>query len=126
MSLLIRSLDNTGDWNFGNGLSDYLTRNAAVAQSIKTRVSSFLGNCFFAVNDGIDWFNLLTKNNQTQINLSVSACILNCPNGVVTGIQQLSVNVSTQRNINIQYRVQTVYSVQGVQGNFQYALGTTG
>ncbi len=124
MSLLIRSLDSTGDWNFGNGLSDYLTGNAAVSQSIQTRLSSFLGNCFFAVNDGIDWFNLLTKNNQVAINLAVSACILNTTG--VTGIQQLSVNVSTQRNINIQYRIQTVYSVQGVQGNFQYALGTTG
>lgn len=122
--MIVRAIDNTGDWTYGQGIQDYRSGNDAIAQSIRTRLSSFLGNCFFAVNDGIDWFNLLGKNNQVAINLSVSACILNTTG--VTGIQQLSVNVSTQRNINIQYRVQTVYSVQGVNGNFQYALGTTG
>lgn len=122
--MITRSIDNSGDWNYGQGIQDYLSGNLAIAQNIDTRLSSFLGNCFFAVNDGLDWNNLLNKNNQTSINLAVSACILNTAG--VTGIRQLLVNVSSQRNITVKYQVQTVYSVQGASGTFQYDLGSTG
>ncbi len=122
--MITRALDSTGDWTYGKGIQDYLTGNAAISQNINTRLSSFLGNCFFAVNDGIDWMNLLTKNNQTSINLAVSACILNTTG--VTGIRQLAISVSSNREIQVTYQVQTVYSVQGATGTFQYDLGEPG
>lgn len=116
--MIVRLIDSSGDWLFGKGQNDYLSANAAVAQNIKTRLLSFLGNCFFDTSAGIDWFNLLGTKNQLSINLAVSATILNTAN--VTGILQLSVNLTTTRVFTISYRVQTTYSVTG--DTFQYDI----
>jgi len=115
----VRALTATGDWTFGQGLSNYKTGQAAVAQNIQTRLSSFLGDCFFDQGAGIDWFNLMGSKNQVALNLAINAVILNTAN--VTGILQVAINVSTARRITIQYRVQTTYSV--LSDVFQYDLG---
>lgn len=111
---LVRALDSNHDWTFGAGKSNYLANNAAVAQNINTRLNSFLGNCFFDLGAGIDWFNLLGSSNQTALNLSISSIILNTPQ--VTGILQLSINLSSKREFSVAYQVQTVYST--VTNNF--------
>lgn len=120
--MIVRALDSTGDWTFGNGLSNYLSANAAVAQSIQTRVLSFLGDCFFDATAGIDWFNLLGSKNQIGLNLAISSTILNTEN--VTGILQLSVVLNELRNFSVSYSVQTTYSV--VNNSFQYDVNGIG
>ena len=50
-------LDN--DWTFGKGRQSYLRHEAAIKQSIRTRLMSFLGDCFFDINAGIDWWRFL-------------------------------------------------------------------
>lgn len=120
----VRALDQNGDWTFGKGIQDYLFLNNAIGQNIRTRLLSFLGDCFFAINDGLDWFNLLGKTNQLAINLPIAACIINTQG--VTGLLELTVVISEARNISIQYNVQTIYSVQGLQGTIQYDLGAMG
>lgn len=118
----VRAIDANGDWIFGKGINDYLSGNAAVQQSIKTRLLSFLGNCFFDVTAGIDWFNLLGAKNQTQLTLAISSTILNTDN--VTGLLQLSVTLNPiSRAFSITYQVQTTYSTTG--DTFQYDLGGT-
>lgn len=115
----VRALDSTGDWTFGKGISDYRVGNAAIAQNIQTRLSSFLGDCFFDLTAGIDWFNLLGGKDQLAINLAVNAVILNTEG--VTGILQTSLTVSSNRRISLVYRVQTIYSQ--LSSTFQYDLG---
>lgn len=119
--MIVRALDSDGDWTFGQSLNNYLSANAAVAQTIETRLSSFLGNCFFDLGAGIDWFNFLSgSKSQLALNLSISAVILNTPD--VTGILQLSANLnSLTRSFTIVYRVQTTYSTAA--GAFTYDLG---
>lgn len=121
--MLVRSLDTDGDWKFGASLNDYLTNNFAVAQSIKTRCSSFLGNCFFDLGAGINWFGYLGgTNNELALNLAIAAVILNTEN--VTGIIQLSVNLDrVSRAFTVVYRVQTTYSVTG--NSFIYSIGAS-
>ncbi len=107
--MIVRAIDGTGDWVFGIGANAYISGNAAVAQDIQTRLSSFLGDCFFDTGAGIDWFNLLGGKDLTQLNLAVAAVILNTTN--VTGGLQLSVvYTAATRNVTIQYQVQTTYS----------------
>lgn len=118
----IRAIDGVGDWEFGQGLNNYKTGNAAVAQDIQNNLSMFLGDCFFATNSGIDWFNLLGNKNQLAINLAVNAAILNTAG--VTGILQTNIVLSENRVLTITYQVQTVYSV--LQNTFVYNVGTTG
>ena len=115
----VRALDAQGDWTFGKGGNNYKTGILAVAQNIKTRVSSFLGDCFFATNQGIDWFNLLGSKDPLGINIAVARTILNTPN--VTGIERLYITLNDAREIRIDYAAQTSYSV-GVQGDFSLDL----
>lgn len=109
-----RQIDGTHDWLFGRGQNDYVRNRDAVAQSINTRLNSFLGDCFFDTGAGLDWFNLLGSKNQVALNLAISAVILNT--AYVTGILQLLVSLSASRNFTIEYRVQTAYSA--VSGTF--------
>lgn len=118
----VRALDVNGDWTFGKGQNDYLTGIPALAQNIKTRLSSFLNDCFFNLNFGIDWFNLLGSKNETGLNLAIASMLLNTQN--VSGILELSINVDNNRVITIQYAVQTTLSANAVSDTFQYDLGT--
>lgn len=120
--MIVRALDINGDWTFGKGRNDYRTNLDAVVQNISTRLKSFFGNCFFAQNDGIDWFNYLGSKDQLGLNLAINATILNTES--VTGILQVSANLDhATRVFTVQYRVQTTY---GLASNvFQYSLDAT-
>lgn len=54
-----RTLDENWDWNFGRGRNDYASQSLAIAYSIKTKILSWYRDCFFDVEAGIDWKNIL-------------------------------------------------------------------
>lgn len=116
--MIIRALDVNGDWTFGKGDNDYLSGIDAIAEDIQTRLQSFFGDCFFALSDGIDWFNLLGSKNEIGLVAAISTTLINTQN--ITGIDQLSINVDDQRLITIKYVVQTTLSV--LSNSFQYDL----
>jgi len=118
----VRQLDANHDWTFGKGQNNYISANRAIAQNIDTRLQSFLGDCFFDQGAGIDWWNLLGEKDQITLNLSISAVILNTE--FVTGILQLSVDLSERRLLTIRYIVQTIYS--STANTFQFDLNGTG
>ncbi len=118
----VRQIDGDHDWTFGKGRNDYLRDNSAVAQNIDTRLSSFLGDCFFDLTAGIDWFNLLGSKNQLALNLAISAVILNTEG--VTGILQLVAALDSARNFTVQYEVQTTYS--RISSTFQFDANPIG
>ncbi len=105
----VRALDSDHDWTFGKGRNDYLSDNRAVVQNINTRLSSFLGDCFFDLGAGIDWFTFLSSKNQAGLALAISSTILNTAD--VTGINQLTMNLDERNRVfSVSYEVQTVYS----------------
>ena len=106
--MIIRAIDGNNDWTFGKGANNYVRNSAAVSQLIKTNLQSFLGDCFFASNEGLNWFNLMGGKSRLAVELAVSATILNTTG--VKSLTQLSVNLSATRQITIQYSVVTVYS----------------
>lgn len=112
--MIVRALNAQGDWTFGAGKNNYLQANAAVGQTILCRLGMFLGDCFFATNQGIDWFNLLGGKNLLQLELAISAVILNTKN--VTGLVTLSTDLdSITRNFSASYEVTTTFgNVKGV------------
>jgi len=118
----VRALDINGDWTFGKGQNDYKTGLDALIQEIQTKVLCFLGDCFFDLATGLDWFSLLGGKDQVALNLAVSARILNVEG--VTGVKNVSVNLeSTSRNITVTYQVQSVFGP--VNETFQYDLNGT-
>lgn len=105
----VRAIDGAGDWLFGKGRNDYKRDTKAVAQSIATRLRSFQNDCFFDVNAGVDWWNLLGSKDLTALKLDISATILNTPD--VLNMIELFFDVDpATRNLSISYEVNTVYS----------------
>lgn len=109
-----RNLTGENDWVFGTGKNSYVTENQEIGLNIQTRVMSFLGDCFFATNEGIDWFNLLDYRYQDRLENSVQEVVKNTPG--VTAINSIDVLIGANRKITIQYNVQTIYS-QSYEGN---------
>ncbi len=103
----VRAIDGSGDWRFGKGRNDYKKDRTAVAQNIKTRLQMFLADCFFALDQGIDWFNLLGSKSIDELRLVISATILNTEE--VTGLVELSFQVDEDRGLSGIYEVTTVY-----------------
>lgn len=108
--MIVRSLDTNGDWRLGKGKQSYLNLQKAISQNIKTRLSSFLNDCFFDMESGIDWIRLLgTRNTENEIVLSCRTIILSTEG--VLRINEFSVSTSG-RQITLQYNVDTIYSKQ--------------
>ena len=105
---MFRNLDADGDWTWGNSLNNYVIENQEIGINIKTRVLSFLGDCFFAINEGIDWWNLLDYRYQDRLENAVTEVVKNTEG--VTGLNNVDVLVNAERNIRIYYDVQTIYS----------------
>lgn len=104
----VRAIDSDGDWQFGKGRNDYKQNTQAIVQIIGTRLNSYLGDCFFATGDGIDWFNLLGGKETLALELALAATILNTEG--VTGLLQLSVTLDSSRRVFVTYEVNTIYS----------------
>lgn len=113
---IVRAVDSDGDWLFGKGRNDYKSGVDATAQNIKTRLQSFLGDCFFDTGAGVDWFNLLGSKQLLALKIAVAAIILNTTD--VTGILELSFNLDETRRLTIQYKTATIYGT--VQNSFQF------
>lgn len=106
--MAFRNLTANHDWVFGSGKNSYVTENQEIGLNVETRVLSFLGDCFFATEEGIDWWNLLDIGRQTQLENSVQETIKNTPG--VTAINSVDVVMGANRKITISYDIQTIYS----------------
>jgi hypothetical protein len=118
--MIVRQLDANGDWTHGHGLNNYVRAGDAVGQNVATRVRQVLNDCFWAITDGVDWFNLLGQKDDTALNLAIAAAILNT-NGV-TKLVTLSVVRDTARKATVTYQVETIYSVTPVPGATQFSF----
>lgn len=108
--MIVRRIDLAGDFTFGAGKNDYLTNNKAVGQSIATRLRSFLGDCFFDTEAGLDWFTLLGSKNQSGTILAQKMTILNTRD--VTQLVELSSVLLPNRSFRTTYSATTVYSTE--------------
>lgn len=105
---MFRSLDANNDWNFGNGTGSYVTNQQEIMLNLRTRIMSFLGDCFFSTNEGIDWWNLLDYRYRDRLENAVQDVIKNTPG--VTAINSVDVILGANRKIRIYYDIQTIYS----------------
>lgn len=106
--MIFRTLDDNHDWQWGAGNQSYATGNKAIGLNIKTRILSWVGDCFFDQTAGIDWWNRLGSKNQRQLlELDLRRIILQSE-GVV-GINSFDV-VVTGRKFSATYNINTVYS----------------
>ncbi len=113
--MIFRSLDGSGDWEFGKGKESYQYGQGAIGLNIKTRLLSFLNDCFFDMNAGIDWFTYFgLPNKNDEILLRARAVILQSYGVVSVNKIDLIQNRST-RNAVITYNINTIYTTQYVE-----------
>lgn len=106
--MIFRNLDSNGDWTFGNGIGNYLIDDAAIGLNIKTRILSWLKDCFFDLNAGIDWANRLgSKNQRTLLEIDLRRIVLQSYG--VTGIESFNTQL-VGRAFTANYTVQTIFS----------------
>ena len=106
--MIVRSLDVDGDWNFGKGKADYLRDNVAIGQISSTRLKCFLGDCFFDIEDGIDWWTLLGSKNEIGLTLAIKNRLLSTPGA--SRLFALSKVLDDNRNLKLTYSLSTVFT----------------
>ena len=103
----MRKLDKNGDWTYGAGKGSYLTDEAAIEQNIATCCREWLNDCFFAMDRGIDWTNLLEHNQKDNLDQALRGVILSSY-GVV-GLNSLTLAFDG-RAYSFTYNIDTIYS----------------
>ncbi len=115
--MIIRALDNDGDSTFGQGTENFLSGQNAIAENIKTRLYSFLRDCFFDIQAGIDWIRFMSIPTKSQeIELSCRGIVLQSY-GVVK-LNNISASV-VDRKISISINIDTIFT-QNYSYNLQY------
>lgn len=105
----ISNLTADGDFTFGAGAQNYLTGQRAIALDIKTFLLLWVGNCFWALQAGINWRQYLDKNQEAKLLAALQAGIL--ARFGVMGINQLSVRLApVTRHLTVSYDVSTIYT----------------
>lgn len=101
-----RNLDEADDWTWGQSLGNYVYDDMEILLNAKTRILSFLGDCFFAPAEGIDWWHLFNYNKQDELENAVMATIAQTP-GVET-VNNVESYMTGNRKINLAYSITTV------------------
>lgn len=106
--MIFRQLNSDNDWTFGKGKNNFARENDAIGLNIKTRIKSWVGDCFFDTSAGIDWVNRLGSKSQRELlELDLRNIILQSEG--VTGINSFSTSL-VNRQFTADYSVETVYS----------------
>lgn len=104
-----RALDSSSDWQFGAGLQSYFTDERAINADISTALKVFLGECFFALDAGVDWWNLIGGKDEQGIILQCRTVIAQRAGVARINSVTASLDRST-RKLTVTYNVDTIYS----------------
>lgn len=116
-NMIFRGIDGSEDWSFGKGRQSYFTDGNAIAANIRTRLFTFLGECFFALQDGVDWWNLIGgKNPSAQANIILQCrTIIANSYGVVRINSVVPVFQAGTRDLRVTYDIDTIFTRGVVQ-----------
>lgn len=71
-----RNLDENGDWEYGRGEASYVVDQACIALDMATRLRSWVGNCPFDPEAGIDYKNLLGIGTKDELDQAIQETIV--------------------------------------------------
>jgi hypothetical protein len=113
----IRSIDAYQDWSWGLGKQDYKDNEKALEQDIITKIRSYKNDCFFDLDAGIDWDNLLGGKNSEIMELkkNISNIILGTDGVIKINSFELSLDSKT-RQLNMNISINTIYGNTEIKG----------
>lgn len=95
-----RKLDENGDYTFGNNSFDYIEKDEAIAQAIKTKLYLFYGEWWEDVSLGLPMFQSIlgqvSNNNLRQTVILLCAEQISLVEGV-TSVDSISVDISARK-----------------------------
>lgn len=107
--MIFREITALNDWTFGRGINGYLRDQNAVDANIKTRLQSWKGDCFFSLNDFVDWLGRLDKGQENNLNQELKNVIIQSFG--VTGITSFSGSLNRiTRFYELTFNVTTIFS----------------
>lgn len=111
--MLVRAISNNQDsssreWVFCRGLSAYKNGQKAIEQDIKSALLEFQDDCFFALQNGIDWITRLGSKNQKELLDADIVNIISNRYGVVD-VQDFQ-SIITDRSYSSSCNVYTIFS----------------
>lgn len=122
--MIFRQLDANGDWTFGKGIANYAQNELALNLNISTTVKSWKGDCFFALQFGVDWKRFLDTGQQKNLQAGLQNAIAQCY-GVV-GVTAASAQFDpVTRKLSSQYKITTIFSPSYVR-QISILTGNTG
>lgn len=120
--MIFRQVTASGDWTFGKGTSNYAQNEAAIDLNIQTAILSWVGDCFFDLQFGIDWTRFLDTGQQTNLQVALQTLILSLY-GIV-GVESVSaVFDPVTRRLTTRYSVTTIFS-RSFQSQVDILVGT--
>ena len=118
--MLVRAIkkneEGCSEWVFGHSRSDYISGQYQIAQDIYTALYEWKYDCFFALENGIDWQTRLGKTNQKEL---LDEDIINSiqkRNGVISVLSFVS--TLTDRHYSCTCEVFTEFSTEPITINF--------
>lgn len=106
--MIFRALDSNGDWTFGKGISGFLTGKDALIENLRTITKEWKGECFFALQDGIDWNNYMDIGTKTLLDADLQRNWLKAF-GVIRIDSYTSELNSITRNLTVTASLFTIY-----------------
>lgn len=111
--MIVRAISNnqessSREWVFCRGLSAYKTGQKAIEQGIKSDLLEFQDDCFFALQNGIDWLERLGSKNQQELLDKDVINIISNRYGVVS-VQDYQ-SIVTDRAYSSSCNVYTIFS----------------
>lgn len=104
----------TWDWEFGQGLQNYKQGQEEIIQNILTTIKCWKNDCFFDLEYGISWEEILGSfNTMNLIKKDLSVAILGVDG--VDKINSLDLTLSETRIITITINVSTIYETTDIK-----------
>lgn len=107
--MIHRQLDANHDWTFGKGVQNFAREQQAIALNIDTLLLSWVGDCFFNLQSGVNWKQLLNYGQQANLDAALQS-VLSGAYGVVRLVSASVLFNPSTRNVAATYVVDTVYS----------------
>ena len=122
MSQVFRALTPDGDWMFGQGRGSYLQKSDAIKADIQTALKLFMGEVFWDLGAGVDWWNLLGgKGAATRAAIIVQCrAVINKVEGV-SKINKVDASLdAATRKLVVTYDIDTIFT-KSVKGSASIA-----
>lgn len=106
--MIFRQITALGDWTFGKGISGYATGESAIELNIRTRLQSWKGDCFFALDDFVDWLGRLDKGQENNLLKELKNIILQSFGVIAVNSVEGLLNHNT-RSYRVTYNISTIF-----------------